>query len=60
MMNASNLSQLPLPQNQSEGLKSTATVTSDPPAKKDTKLPPNAKIVGNYLLGILYKTKEKT
>ena len=60
MISALNPSQNPLIQNQSSHLKSTATVTSNPPAQKDNKLPPNAKVVGNYLLGKYYETEEKT
>lgn len=37
--------------NQSSGAKSNTTEVSNHPAPKAGKLPPNAKVVGNYLLG---------
>ena len=59
MINSVLPSQDPLAPNPSVNLKSSTTVASNPPEKKDNKLPPNAKIVGNYLLGIYYKIQGK-
>lgn len=40
--------------NASSATKSNATVTSNPPPINSSKLPPNAKVVGNYLLGKIF------
>ena len=45
---------------QSLGAKSNATVASHSAAPATTKLPPNAKVVGNYLMGNGSLTKVKT
>ena len=55
MISANNPSQKQIAKTPSVILKSTTTVTSTAPAaEKATKLPPNAKVVGNYLMGTFY------
>ena len=55
MISAINPSQNQIAKTPSVILKSTTTVTSNTPAaKKAVKLPPNAKVVGNYLMGTFY------
>ena len=53
-MSKTNATSNLMPKNASSVTKSNATVTSIPPVNKNNKLPPNAKVVGNYLLGILF------
>lgn len=42
-----------------ETVKSTATVSSVHPPQTQNKLPPNAKIIGNYLLGTTFINQAK-
>ncbi len=55
LLQSSTLKQAP-----EEAVKSSATVTSVHPPQTQNKLPPNAKIIGNYLLGITLLKKVKT